>query len=502
MRRVCVFVALAACGGAPAKPSLPAQRFVDTPAPAPIDRKTKALAMLPKVQELLAERAKTFPSLAVGIVVGNELIWSRGYGARTDAGKEEVTASTVFRIGSITKTFTGAAALMLRDGLLLQFDAPAFETLPELGGIGYPTRDSPLVTFRHLLTHCSGLPRDGKYDPESAATPVPVSEEEVLADVGGRTLNFAPGSEDAYSNLAFAVVGAAIHRITNATYENFVTERLLRPLGMTATVWDDAHVAEGRLAQGHRRAGDKLVPATKQWKLGAYSPAGGLYSSVEDMAKWMAFQLGAWPPRSDPDTGPLPRKTLRESQLTFGPARSGRATFGLGWVIYEEQGIGSVVFHNGATADYSATLWLSPRRQLGVIALAGSGDSSQLDALGKDILGIVAPAIPEPVRPFGAPVKAALDRVLKLLDNPDEAGVKGAFSERFLKQVPAASVIQTLKQIHGDVGACREVEPLVVPNDNEAIARVTCANGAFILTISVGATEPYLIELLAPKPIQ
>lgn len=493
-------LAIAACGGAPAKPSLPAQRFVDIPAPAQIDRKIKALAVLPKVQELLAERAKAYPNLAVGIVVGHELIWSRGYGARTDAGKEEVTAATVFRIGSITKTFTGAAALMLRDGQLLQFDAPAAETLSELGGIGYPTRDSPLVTFRHLVTHSSGLPRDGKYDPESSATPV--TEEEMLADAGGRTLNFVPGSEDGYSNLAFAVVGAAIHRITGTTYENFVTERLLRPLGMSATVWDEAHVAEGRLAAGHRRADDKLVPATKQWQLGAYSPAGGLYSSIEDMAKWVSFQLGAWPPRSDPDTGPLPRKTVRESQLTFGPARSGRASFGVGWVVYEEQGIGNVVFHNGATPDYSATLWLSPRRQLGVVALAGSGDSALLDALGREVLAMLAQVIPDPVRPFGAPVKAALDRVLKLLDNPDEAGIKGAFSERFLKHVPVGSVVQTFTQIHTDVGSCQEVEPMLVPNDNEAVARVTCAKGAFVLTIAVGAAEPYLIELLAPRPIQ
>jgi CubicO group peptidase (beta-lactamase class C family) len=356
------------------------------------------------------------------------------------------------------------------------------------------------VTFRHLVTHCSGLPHDGKYDPESGATPV--TEEELLADAGGRTLAFAPGSEDAYSNLAFAVVGAAIHRIAGTSYESFVTERLLHPLGMNATVWDETHVAEGRLAAGHRRVGDKLVPATKQSKLGAYSPAGGLYSSVEDLAKWVAFQLAAWPPRSDPDTGPLTRKTVRESQLTFGPARSGRATFGAGWIIYEEQGIGNVVFHNGTTADYGATLWLSPRRQLGVVALAGSGDSALLDALGREVLATLAPALPEPVRPFGAPVKAALDRVLKLLDNPDEAGVKGAFSERFLKAVQAAGVIETFKKIHADLGACREVEPLVVPNDNEAVARVTCANGAFMLSLSVSPTEPYLIEILVPKPIQ
>jgi CubicO group peptidase (beta-lactamase class C family) len=495
-----VILALAACGGAPAKPALPAQRFVDTPAPAALDRKTKALAVLPKVQELLAERAKSFPSLAVGIVVGRELVWSRGYGARTDAGKEEVTASTVFRIGSITKAFTGAAALMLRDGQQLQFDAPAAETLRELGGIGYPTRDSPAVTFRHLMTHCSGLPRDGSYDPDSAATPV--TEEELLADVGKRTLSFAPGSEDAYSNLAYAVVGAAIHRITGTSYENFVTERLLRPLGMSATVWDDAHVAEGKLAAGHRRAGEKLVPATKQWKLGAYSPAGGLYSSVEDMAKWVSFELGAWPPRSDPETGPLPRKTVRESQLTFGPARSGRATFGVGWVVYEEQGIGNVVFHNGATADYAATVWLSPRRQVGVVALAGSGDSAPLDAVGREVLAMMAQVIPEPVRPFGPPVKAALDRVLKLLDNPDEEGVKGAFSPSFLKQVSPGGVVETFKKIHADLGTCREVEPLVVPSDNEAAARVTCANGAFMLSISVTPAEPYLIEILVPKPIQ
>lgn len=500
MRRI-LCLGLAACAaGPPPKPPLPPQKFVVTPAAAAIDRKTKVLAVLPKVQELLGDRAKAFPSMAIGIVIGGELVWSRGYGVRDDDQKDEVTASTVFRIGSITKIVTGLALLKLRDEGKVSFDSPVVETLPELGGIAYPTRDSPMLTLRHLVTHASGLPRDGAFDPDQGGTPP--TEADVLADAASRTLAFAPGTEDAYSNLGVALAGVVVHRASGVPYATYVSDRLLGPLGMVNTVWDDAKVPAGRLALGHRRAGDKLAASPKQWHLGAIGPAGGLYSTIEDMAKLVAFELAAWPPRDDPDQGLVRRASLRESQLTFGPARAGRASFGVGWVIYEEPSIGYTLFHNGATPDYSATMWLAPRRQIGVVAMAGSGDFSQLDAVGREVLGILAAAAPEPTRPLGPPTRAALDRVLKLLDKPDEGGVKATFSERFLKAVPAPAVIGTLQAIHGDMGACTSSEPVSVRSDTEAVVRVSCEKGAFLLTISVGAAEPYLIDLLKPTPIQ
>jgi CubicO group peptidase (beta-lactamase class C family) len=499
--RFVVCLELCACAAAPPpKPAPPPQKFVTTPAASPIDRKTKVLAVLPKVQELLAERAKAFPSLAIGIVVDGELMWSRGYGVRDDDQKGEVTATTVFRVGSLTKLLTGAALLLLRDEGKVAFDAPIVEVLPEMADVSYPTRDSQEITLRHLVTHSSGLPRDPKWDPDQAG--VSPTEGDVLSDAASRTLAFAPGTEDAYSNLGVALAGVVVHRASGVPYQTFVSTRLLAPLGMTSTVWDDANVPPGRLALGHRRTGDKLVASPRQWKLGALSPSGGLYSTVEDLAKLAAFELSAWPPRDAPDAGPLRRKTLRESQLTFGPARTGRATFGVGWVIYEEPGVGYTLFHNGATPDYSATMWLTPRRQIGVVAMAGSGDFGLLDQLGLEVLGTLASAVPEPTRPIGPPVAAALERLLKLLDRADEAGVKAAFSERFLKAVPAASVIATLQAIHNDVGGCRATEPITVRSDTEAVVRVSCEKGALQLSIAVGAAEPYLIELLKPSPIE
>src|SRR5262249_37735309 len=285
-RHLCL--GLAACAaGPPPKPALPPQKFVVTPGPAPVDRRTKVLAALPKVQELLGERAKAFPSLAVGVVVGGELVWSRGYGVRDDDQKDQGTAPTVFRIRSITRLVAGLALLKLRDEGKVSFDDPVVETLPELAGIGYPTRDSPMLTLRHLVTHCSGLPRDGAYDPDGSAAPP--TEADILAEAAGRTLAFAPGTEAPYSNLGLAAAGAVVHRAAGVPSPTYVSDRLLAPLGMTATVWDDTKVPAGRLALGHRRLGDKLSAHPQQWHLGAGAATGGLYSTVEDMAKLIAF---------------------------------------------------------------------------------------------------------------------------------------------------------------------------------------------------------------------
>ena len=116
-----------------------------------------------------AARKNGLPNAAIGVVVGDRLAFVEGFGARTDAGGA-VGADTIFRIGSITKVFTGMALLALRDDGRIGLDDPVTRYIPELGSAVYPTGDSSVITLRNLVTHTSGLPRVGYTAAPSSGT--------------------------------------------------------------------------------------------------------------------------------------------------------------------------------------------------------------------------------------------------------------------------------------------------------------------------------------------
>jgi CubicO group peptidase (beta-lactamase class C family) len=178
--QLCSGILLAACaliGCAPAAaprpvPLLPPARFMAASGAAgvagsgldPSDR-AKVLAALPAVEKhFLAQFEKQkLAGLAVGIVLGGELVHGRGFGVRDMASKAPVDVDTVFRIASLTKSFTAMAVLKLRDEGRLSLDDPADRYIPELAAVAYPTRDSARITIRQLLTHSAGFPEDNPW---------------------------------------------------------------------------------------------------------------------------------------------------------------------------------------------------------------------------------------------------------------------------------------------------------------------------------------------------
>jgi hypothetical protein len=185
-----------------AEPPLDVPAFLDP------DRRAKIAAVVPKLDAHFAElMAKSkIPGLAVGLVVDGDLVWSKGYGVRSLDGKEPVDADTVFRLASITKSFTGMAVLQQRDAGKLTLDAPAEGVVPELAGVVYPTRDAPRITLRHLLTHRAALPHEAPATIDATHSP---SLDEVAKSVAGLVLDAPPGVANAYSNLGFALAGLA-----------------------------------------------------------------------------------------------------------------------------------------------------------------------------------------------------------------------------------------------------------------------------------------------------
>jgi CubicO group peptidase (beta-lactamase class C family) len=477
----------AACAGPQARPEAPAPlpppaapTSAASPSPAPTliahfaessgaaakfvdpQRKEKILAAVPQLERHfgeLATKAK-YPGLVVGLVVDGEMVWWKGYGVRDVDSKQPVDADTVFRLASLTKSFTGMAVLQLRDEGKLSLDDPAQKYLPELAGLVYPTRDAPPITLRMLLTHMGGLPHD---------PPVPVfggertpTDEEVLKSLQGLRLDFTPNMEPAYSNLGFQLAGMVVARVSGMPYRDYMMSHVLGPLGMTSTGFDpdESRVASGYVWDRGNLTHPKRIP------LGA-NPAGGLFSTLRDLARYASFELSAWPPRDDRDDGPLRRSSLREAQqmstwwgLHVSPRALGeaqRATadgYGFGWGHQETCAFDKVVWHNGGLGDgYHSLLVMLPDRGVAIVALVNS-DDQELEGGAMEGLRMLdaSSAIANRVLQPSPDLLAARDQLLALTLKWDD----GLSARLFVPEVASA-----LPRIHDhfekdktEVGAC------------------------------------------------
>ncbi|MEP7125279.1 MAG: serine hydrolase domain-containing protein [Byssovorax sp.] len=481
-------------------------------------RRARIEATFPDIGRLFREAAEKngLPNAEIGVVVGDRLAFAAGFGARTDAGGD-VGADTVFRIGSITKVFTGMALLALRDDGRIGLDDPVTRYVPELGDAVYPTLDSPVITLRNLVTHTSGLPRVGtlKYSDAHGVT------EQELGEAARRAvLDFAPGTDARYSNLAMALGGLVVARASGEPTRDFITRRILAPLGMRQTFWDQSDVPTDKLAAGHQRLQGKYQPAGPHWRLGAAEGMGGLYSSVADLARFASYQMTAWPARSERDPGPIRRSSLRESQLSAGLARPGKQAFGVSWVVISDSVLGYLVMHDGGTEGYSACLILGPTRGIGVILLASASDA--VDGMARDAFTILAKAERDPDHapdgaqkagaiaagtspfpPLDLPAGMALGHVIALLARPDRSGITAGFSPGFLQLIRPEQALSIFEAAHEKHGACRVVSVIAASGPGAGEARFDCERGGSLkVELQAQPEGPYLLESLRITPIE
>ena len=374
-------------------------------------------------------RTNTWPDLAVGVVLVGKLVYSEGFGVTDPATKETVTPHTLFRIASLTKLFTGMALLQLRDAGKLDLDDPVSKYIPQIDGVVYPTAERPPIRIRHLVTHTSGLPHD-------ANRFAGMSADDLLKDLQGLSLEFTPGSDESYSNLGMELAGIVIARASGLPYEDYMRHNILEPLGMTESVWARSAaavpVAQGmvwdRKLERYRPIKEELVP-------GALDPAGGLYSNIVDLAKFAAFEMSAWPATDAPESPPLSRSSVRESQLTAGPVIPDRIQPGVNWFLQKSLGPGMLDFHMGRLEGYSSEIILAPKGGLGVIALGCQAKrDDDLNAMSLFMLNAFASLQrPENPVPLSANLRAAIDRLVAWLDKPDPSAARTVFSPEVIE---------------------------------------------------------------------
>ena len=359
------------------------------------------------------------PGIAYGIVAGGTLAHGGGAGERWLGGPPP-DADTVFRIASMTKSFTASALLALRDAGLLRLDDPVTEFVPELRGWPGVTADSPPISLRHLLTMTAGWPTDDPWGDRQQGTPL-AEFAEILAR--GLRAAWAPGTRFEYSNLGYALLGRVISAAAEAGYPEFVRARLLDPLGMSRTGYDAAEFDPDGLARGYARGPGGWAELTPD-PVGAFAPMGGVFSSVRDLARWVDGFAAAFPP-GGPRAGdghPLaaasrremqqPAVTLPEAQPRFPGDRSAGSQHGYGFGLFTEEtsAWGRLVYHSGGYPGFGSHMRWHPETGLGVIVLANStyaGASVLAARLMDEVLR--AAAAEDAARPGGASGAATED---------------------------------------------------------------------------------------------
>jgi CubicO group peptidase (beta-lactamase class C family) len=476
-------------------PAAPEYAFTDP------DRKKKLASAFPELDAIAEDemRRQGLPGIAVGVVIDGELAYARAFGVTDVEKKARPTEDTLYRIGSITKSFTAFALLSLRDEGALSFDDPLTRWLPEAAGLVYPTRDEAPITLRQLLTHTSGLPRDGAFDYAS----VP-GEAQITRSLAGFALQSAPGAVHRYSNLGFVLLGLVAGRASRSSLREVVGRRVLAPLGMTSSSWDRDALPAARFATGYEHGpGGALRPAS-DWKVGDSGGAGGIYSSVRDMARYAAFQLDAYPPRSGPEKGPLRRSTVREAHstgfrsglhvnLADAPeqgdslVRASASNYGFGWVSEQTCDFDDLVWHNGSMPGFAADLRFLHDRGVGVIALTnltpsepGAFNVRALAALRKTGgLSKRSPALP----PAFASVMA---RFLAVYNTWDEAGYRAMLRAGRKDAPDEKDELAGYKELHG---ACKGYRPVEVVSSLEARLAMDCERGPFEMRIILSAAD-------------
>lgn len=330
-----------------------------------------------------AEAAKyAHGSMTVAIVDHGRMVWVKSYGFADAERRIPATPNTVYRIGSITKQFTGYAALKLVTERSAKFDDPIVRYVPELAtALGGGASSVDLLA---LATNRAGLarePGDARYSTGSIDHWQQIARDALAATQAP----YAPYADAHYSNIGYAALGLAIERASGEPYTDYVERTLIRPLDMRSTGFRPDAKMLARLAKGYRNATD-LDAAASEAEFAAGRgyriPNGGLFSTATDLAKFLAFEMGGVP------HAPLGAHALLENFERSYPM-SGGGRYGVGFSV-ETFGDRRLIGHNGLVTGYASSAFFDPDARIGIVCLGSAEDMCQSRLV--DVYAALSPA--------------------------------------------------------------------------------------------------------------
>lgn len=398
------------------------------------------------IEQAIEEALSTFqtPGMAVGIIHQNEVVLSKGFGKANIANNKKVDAQTYFRLASTSKAFTSAALAILVDEEKLNWNDKVITHLPEFTLYDpYVTRE---FTITDLLTHRSGL-INGAGDSMIWPEPSGFTRAQVIANLQYLTPEYSFRDRYAYSNVMYITAGELVAKVSGMSFENFVEQRIFKPLAMNCFVGDIPKASLNNVAMGyaHNSArGIYAIPRNGISQQGLMSAAaGGMVCNVQDMLKWVGALLNRnnlpfsdkqltqmWHPQTILWVSPQERewnKTLFKS-------------YGLGWRL-ANIGELNVISHTGTLSGYQAYVLMVPKLTLGVVILSNGSNSAARGSVMQTIVKAY-------MQKAGYVDKQQQDWISTYVDHLDER--EQAYLAKFEEPVATAPMSITDEQILGE----------------------------------------------------
>ncbi len=429
----------------------------------------------PVIEKLYRDYAMKnhFPAISFGVIAGRQLVYSGSVGTSNISNNTAATTKTLFRIASMSKSFTAMAILKLRDEGKLNLTDPVSKYIPEMNKAGALTRDAPAITIQNLLTMSAGFPEDNPWGDRQLDD----TDEELLKQISeGISFSNVPGVTFEYSNLGFALLGKIITNISGTPYQKYITENILKPIGMNDSKWEYDEVPNEQLALGYEWIDNtwKEIPLLHD---GAYGAMGGLICSIEDFSKYVALHLAAWPPRNEAENGPIRRSSIREMHqpLRFNnlfadaKTRGGEICpvavgygYGLGW---RKDCKGNVrVSHSGGLPGFGSEWRIYPEYGIGVVSFSNHtyGAPGMPNAVALDTMISIAGLKPRILRPSEI-LNQRKEKIVKLLPEWKEEQTN-IFAENFFLDESRGRRREATRKIFEDAGTIKNVKALEPEN--------------------------------------
>jgi D-alanyl-D-alanine-carboxypeptidase/D-alanyl-D-alanine-endopeptidase len=332
------------------------------------------------------------PGLVIGAIRDGEMV-VRGFGEIAKGSGKEPDGDTLMRIGSITKVFTGAVlASLVADGTVGFTD----KLQDRLGwDVTIPERDGKQIRLIDLATQSSGLPREAQVEQVGDSPVAMGTKESYIATLKADPLLFAPGTGILYSNFGFDLLAQALANAAKQPYPDLLKERVLDPAGLKDTRFDLSEADKARAMQGHNFDGSPL-PFVETAPI--IQGAGGLYSTANDMLRWLRWHLDRF---SSEDAemrllnhaAYLPRDGMNP---VFGMDEAAEMdAMGLGWVIQKPEGGRPLIIQKsgGLNGEFSYIAF-APSRGVGVFVSINQFSVGGFDAMAKAANELIAELAP------------------------------------------------------------------------------------------------------------
>ncbi len=501
MRTLTLLALLATTAALSGSDTYPPPRFTD---PARVAKLESAMPEIDRIFRAYAADQK-IPGMIWGVVIDGRLAHVASTGVRDRASNAPIAASTAFRIASMTKSFTAMAIMKLRDEGKLSLDDAVSKWIPEFSSMPLPTRDTAPLRVRQLMSHGAGFPEDNPWGDQQLGATEQALDAWLKAGIPFST---PPGTRYEYSNYAFGLLGRIVAKASGMDYERYMREQILLPLGMNGTTFEFSQVPAASRAIGYRLKPDGTYAEEPPLPHGVFGAMGGLLTTAEDMGRYVAYHLSAWPSRDDPEQGPVNRSSLREMSHLWTPANlSARASngtlqasqsgYGYGLRVSADCRFAHIVSHGGGLPGFGSYMQWLPDYGVGMFAMATltySGPAAAIseawDAMAKT--GALRP------REWTATARQVemRDQVFNIWKSWNDSDVKKIAAVNFLLDAPAPQRQAEIDALKKEVGACATAGPVRAENWLRGQVNLQCAKGTVGAFFTLAPTSPPTLQHL------